>query len=168
MICLWYLIMVDNANFQTPKLVCDHMVSLIPSGTKTVLEPTPGKGNLVGALANYDVTAPENFWEWSGNWDCIVMNPPFSPMSEGYKILYRCMKMSTNIIALMPWLTLINSEKRTQDIVSFGLRSITHLPRSTFAGSRVQTCILEMSLGYGGITEWSYFPPTKLKESYVR
>lgn len=136
--------------------ICEYMVSLIPYGTKTVLEPTPGKGNLVKALACYKITVPEDFFIWSGSWDCIVMNPPFTPMAQGYRILYRCMKMSNNIIALMPWLTLINSEKRTQNIIDFGLCSITHLPRSVFAGSRVQTCILEMNLGYHGVTKWSY------------
>ena len=52
--------------------------------------------------------------------------------------------MTNNIIALMPYLAIINGEKRTNDIMNFGLKSITHLPRSTFKGSRVQTCILEM------------------------
>ncbi len=141
-------------NFQTPKWVCDYMISLIPPDVKTVLEPTPGEGNLVKALAGYHITAPDEFWVISGWWDCIAMNPPFTPMSQGYKILYRCMEMSDIIIALMPWLTLINSEKRTQDIVGFGLQSVTHLPRKAFAGSRVQTCILKMKRGYRRETTW--------------
>ena len=62
------------------------------------------------------------------------MNPPFSPMKQGYEILYKCMNMTDNIIALMPYLTIINGEKRTQDIMNWGLKSITHLPRSTFKG----------------------------------
>jgi hypothetical protein len=42
---------------------------------------------------------------------------------------------------------IINGEKRTNDIMKWGLKSITHLPRSTFKGSRFQTCILEMKRG---------------------
>ena len=58
------------------------------------------------------------------------------------------MEMSDNIVALMPWLTIINSQKRTSDIINFGLKSITHLPRSIFKGARVQTCILQMEKEY--------------------
>jgi hypothetical protein len=67
------------------------------------------------------------------------------------------MEMSDNIIALMPWLTMINGAKRTKDIMDFGLVSITHLPRKVFDGSRVQTCILEMRRGYTGKTEIASF-----------
>lgn len=127
------------------------MVSLLPAGTSTVLEPTPGEGNLVRALNGYQVTAPSEFWGVVGRFDAVVMNPPFTPMEEGYRILYAVMEMSDIIIALMPWLTLINSEKRTNDIESFGLKGVTHLPRSAFKGSRVQTCILEMHRGFMGM-----------------
>jgi len=68
--------------------------------------------------------------------------------------VFACMEMSDNIIALMPWLTMINGQKRTSDIIDFGLVSITHLPRSIFNGARVQTCILQMSKGYKGKTEF--------------
>jgi hypothetical protein len=138
-------------DFQTHPVVCKYMASLLPAGVSTVLEPTPGLGNLVRALSGYQVTAPCEFWEVSGRFDAVVMNPPFTPMAEGYRILYAVMQMSDIIIALMPWLTIINSEKRTADIKNYGLRSVTHLPRSAFPGARVQTCILEMQKGYDGI-----------------
>lgn len=138
-----------SEQFQTPEWVCDYMISLIPPSVETVLEPTPGKGNLVNALNGYQVTAPDDFWQVSsGHWDAIVMNPPFSPMKQGYDILYQCMEMSDIIIALMPWLVLINADRRTEDIVNFGLRSVTHLPRAAFRPARAQTCILEMRRGY--------------------
>ena len=128
------------------------MVGILPgSGIKTVLEPTPGAGNIVKELRGYnkyDICAPNEFWDIDGRFDAVVMNPPFTPMVTGYKILYRVMEMSDIIVALMPWLTIINSEKRTRDIVGFGLKSITHMPRSVFPGSRVQTCILNMAKGY--------------------
>jgi len=137
-------------DFQTPQNICELMVSMIPSGSITVLEPTPGIGNLVNALKieKYEVIAPSDFWETSGFFDAIVMNPPFTPMLKGYEILDKCLSLSNNIIALMPWLTVINSEKRTKKIVEFGLKTITHLPRSTFKGSRVQTCILQIINGW--------------------
>ena len=100
--------------------------------------------------------APDgNFFEMEKRrYDWVVMNPPFTPMKKGYQILYECMEMSDNIIALMPWLTIINGQKRTADIMEFGLVSITHLPRSIFKGARVQTCIMQMRKGYKGRTEF--------------
>lgn len=149
--------MVDG-NFQTPLDVCDYMVSLVPSGVQTILEPTPGEGNLVGQLKrDYIVVSPDEFWSVSGYFDAVVMNPPFSPMDVGYKIFYRVMEMTNVIIALMPWLILINSSKRALDIHNFGLVSVTHLPRAVFNGSRVQTCILKMVRGYQGQTEFCFY-----------
>ena len=137
----------SNKHFQTPEWCCEYMVNFLPDNCGSILEPTPGKGNLVKALQSKgEVIAPINFSSLPEDsfFDWIVMNPPFSPMKVGYEILDKCMKMSNNIVALMPWLTIINSEKRTKKIMDFGLFSITHLPRKTFPGSRVQTCILHM------------------------
>lgn len=147
---------MDNVNFQTPAYICEYMTSLIESSGHSILEPTKGSGNLVTALkAKGKVTAPEDFFKiQKTRFDYIVMNPPFTPMKLGYEILYRCMQMTDNIIALMPWLTLINSQKRTNDVTAFGLKSITHLPRTVFQGSRVQTCILQMKKGYTGETRF--------------
>jgi hypothetical protein len=130
------------------------MAAMLPAGVETVLEPTPGQGNLVKALVEegYHVTAPNDFWSVAGRFDAVVMNPPFSPMAQGYQILFAVMEMSDVIIALMPWLTLINAKGRTETIRQFGLRSVTHLPRDAFPGSRVQTCILYLDKGYQGET----------------
>lgn len=148
-----------KSDFQTPPAVCDYMAQhILPS--HTVLEPTPGEGNLVKALKHWDgnVTAPKDFFKMKKRrFDYVVMNPPFSPHSLGYKILYECMEMSDNIIALMPWLTIINGKKRTKDITEFGLVSITHLPRDVFKGSRVQCCILQMKKGYSGTTQFKNY-----------
>ena len=140
----------SSDHFQTPDWCCEYMASFLPDDCPSILEPTPGKGNLVKALkkkGHVVDTGRDDFFDipdwFSVDW--IVMNPPFTPMKVGYKILDKCMKMSDNIIALMPWLTIINSEKRTKKIMDFGLKSIVHLPRKTFPGSRVQTCILELS-----------------------
>lgn len=141
----------SNEHFQTPEWCCKYMASFLPENCGTILEPTPGKGNLVKALyPRGSVIAPSNFFDLKENssFDWVVMNPPFTPMKKGYEILDKCMEMSNNIIALMPWLTIINSERRTEKIMDFGLRSITHLPRKTFPGSRVQTCILQMHKGW--------------------
>ena len=143
--------------FQTPDWCCKYMAGLIPPSCRTVLEPTPGAGNLVAVLGDRDITAPDgNFWHeiaprnlW---FDCVVMNPPFSPPLLGYQILLRCMAMTDQIIALMPWLTIINSVHRTKLIRDYGLVSVTHLPRSTFPGTRVQCCILQMRRGFLGVT----------------
>ena len=147
-------------NFQTPERICKYMASFLPENAGLILEPTAGKGNLVKELERYgDVFAPDDFYKMSEvKFDWIVMNPPFTPMKQGYDILYKCMDMSDNIIALMPYLTIINGEKRTSDIMNWGLKSITHLPRSVFKGSRVQTCILEMKRGYNGDTIFKTLP----------
>lgn len=148
-------------NFQTPLYVCDYIASLVPDNAGNILEPTAGQGNLVKSLEGKgNIITPLDFdtFEPSQKIDWIVMNPPFSPMKKGYEILYRCMDMSDNIIALMPYLTMINGEKRTNDILNWGLKSITHLPRSVFKGSRVQTLILEMSKGFKGATEFKLLP----------
>jgi len=149
---------IDLINFQTPSWVCEKMVALVPAAVGTILEPTPGNGNLVKALSkNYKVITYNSFEEISGRFQAIVMNPPFSPMSLGYSILYKCMEMSNIIIALMPWLTIINSEKRLNKIIDFGLESIIHLPRNAFPGSRVQCCILKMIKGYNSIIRFERF-----------
>ena len=142
------------ADFQTQERECNLMVSMLPHGISQVLEPTPGEGNLVRALQaeGYQVVAPNNFWDVSGRYEAVVMNPPFTPMKTGYEILYQVMQMSDIVIALMPWLTIINSNKRTSDIKAFGLKSVTHLPRNAFPGSRVQTCVLNMCKGFVGDT----------------
>ena len=146
-------------DFQTPPEICDYMATLIPSNAGKILEPTMGSGNLVRACREKgEIITPGDFFKMKQQrFDWIVMNPPFTPMALGYKILYECMKMSNNIIALMPWLVIINGEKRTGDILNFGLVSITHLPRKIFGGSRVQTCILEMRKGYFGKTEFKSY-----------
>lgn len=149
-------------DFQTPTYICNYMVSLIEGNPITILEPTPGEGNLVKSLQTLTFTkihTPDDFFTYNhlDKYDYIVMNPPFTPMKLGYEILYECMDMSDNIIALMPWLTMINSEKRTKDIMDFGLKSITHLPRKVFNGSRVQTCILDMKKDYKGQTKFYNF-----------
>lgn len=155
----------DNKNFQTPEWCCELMASLVPEGTETVLEPTPGGGNLVKSLSKkFSVVSPDgDFFDFdmSSSPKCVVMNPPFTPMVKGYKILYRCMERADVIITLLPWLAIINSEKRTRDIMEFGLERIIHLPRSTFKGSRVQCCILVMLRGYKGATAFETAKTTK-------
>lgn len=145
----------SSDEFQTPLHICEYMAGFLPISAGRILEPTPGCGNLVSVLNGHgDVTAPVDFFEIDGRFDWVVMNPPFTPMKLGYEILFKCMEMSDHIIALMPWLTMINSESRTKRIMEYGVRSITHLPRNVFKGSRVQTCILEMDRGWNSGTSF--------------
>jgi type I restriction-modification system DNA methylase subunit len=139
------------------------MVSLIPNGVKTVLEPTAGAGNIVSLLTNYDVTTPKDFFQFDKRrFDCIVTNPPFSSkyafgvppelnrqgMRLGYYILTQCMQMSDIVIALMPWFTISDSDVRLRAFKRFGLKSVTALPRKTFQYARIQTVVLELVKGY--------------------
>lgn len=160
-------------DFQTPPNVCKYMASLIPEGTKTVLEPTPGQGNLVRALSGYQVTAPDNYWDMDKKqqFDCIASNLPFSSktfwgcpqkyegkgMIVAYRVLGELMGMSDNIIALMPWFTISDSDVRLRSIKQYGLISVTALPRKTFQYARIQTCVLQLQKGYAGKTEFKVF-----------
>lgn len=157
----------QGRDFQTPPWVCELILDKLvwmPDSHEhggTILEPTPGQGNIVSAIKSHfpdaNIIAPEDFWNipTDSKFDAIVANPPFSPMSTGYAMLGRFMEMSDIVIALMPWLTLINSQKRTAEIMKYGLVEVTHLPRSAFPGSRVQTCILSLHRGWQNDTTFS-------------
>lgn len=149
-----------STDFQTIPIVANYMASLMPDQCGTILEPTPGLGNLVRATEHKGIiTAPVNFEDIpaGSRFDWAIMNPPFTPMKEGYRFLQEVMLMTDNIIALLPWFILINSEKRINDIKAFGLTSVTHLPRKTFAGCRIQCCVLEMHKGFTGPTILKHF-----------
>ena len=161
-------------NFQTPINICEYMVSLIPEGVVDVFEPTPGKGNLVEAIkcGGYNVEYPEGdfFLHVLKRFGAVLLNPPFSEKSAyienmppeidakgmkiGYHILTECMKYSDNVIALMPWFTLSDSDVRMRFLKDFGLKSVTPLPRKTFDYARIQTVVIVLQKGYKGHTEF--------------
>lgn len=169
---------IPDPNFQTPLHICQYMVEMVPAQARNILEPTPGLGNLVAELKKvgtggygpkYNITAPEDFFlEPKRHYDCVVMNPPFTAKSAflqnapanaetkgmkiGYHILKACMEMSDNIIALMPWYTIADSDVRLRELKSFGMKSLTALPRKTFNYARVQTVIIELDRQYKGPT----------------
>lgn len=144
-------------DFQTRKEVAEYMTSLIPFNAGTILEPTPGLGQLAeAAKSRGTVIAPERFEDLpiGLKTDWAIMNPPFTPISEAFRFLSEVMKITDNIVALVPWLTIINSDKRSKFLKEYGLRSVTHLPRKAFPGARVQCCVLNLQKGYSGITEF--------------
>jgi type I restriction-modification system DNA methylase subunit len=162
-----------DPNFQTPVEVCEYMVELIPEWVVSVLEPTPGLGNIVNALykkMKYNITEADDYFliDKSKKFDCIVMNPPFSSKSAfmdnapagveikgmklGYHILKECMEMSNNVIALMPWYTISDSDVRMRYLKQYGIKSLTALPRKTFQYARIQTVVIELERGYKGDT----------------
>jgi hypothetical protein len=147
------------------------MVSLLPAGVKTVLEPTPGIGNIKNALqsAGYQVTAPQDYFliDQRQKFDAVVMNPPFSSkftfmenapvadigksgMRMGYWFLTECMKKAPVVIALMPWFTISDSDVRLRMLIRYGLKSLTALPRKTFKYARIQTVVIHLEKGYMG------------------
>lgn len=170
-----------DTNFQTPKEVCSYMASLVPEESINVLEPTPGVGNLVEALTKrgFSPNHPIDYFLMRDlildtKWDCVVMNPPFSSKSAslknapvewrdvrgmkfGYKMLLEMMSISDNIIALMPWFTISDSDVRLRRIKGYGLKSLTALPRKTFRYARIQTVILELEKGYDQETNFKVF-----------
>lgn len=168
-----------KADFQTPEDVANYMCSLIPppSGCRSVLEPTPGIGTIKNILLQkgYDVTAPEDYFLLDRGlmFDAIVMNPPFSHkftvienapleihkagMRMGYWFLTDCMRRSTNIVALMPWFTISDSDVRLRMLYRYGLRSLTALPRKTFQFARIQTVVIHLEKGFKGETLFKAF-----------
>lgn len=169
-----------GAGFQTPTNVGLYMKSLIPKDAITVLEPTPGEGNLVKLLNEYEVTAPSNFFALDPQrFDCIIMNPPFSRkyaygvpdhveangLRLGYHILLECMKMSDNVIALMPLFTISDSDVRLRYLKQFGLKSITILPRKTFKYVRIQTAVFELIKGWQEPTIFEAFELMKISQN---
>lgn len=165
-----------SVDFQTPPEICKYMASLIPKGSVSILEPTPGVGNIVEILrgGGYDITCPVDFFTMKKKrFDCVVMNPPFSSkftflknaptgsdfkgMKMGYWFLTECMKMSDNIIALMPWFTLSDSDVRLRHLKSWGMISVTALPRKTFEYARIQTVVLQMKKGYKDETQFKVY-----------
>lgn len=169
----------DQINdFQTPCEVADYMANMVPLYAYTILEPTPGKGNIVQALrrslpaGGFDITAPADWWvlDKTLRFDAVVCNFPFSSKSffncpEKYKqggmvVLYDqlevVMEMSDRVIALVPWFVIIDSDVRTRALFDYGLISVTALPRKVFGYARIQTCILELEKGYKGETEFKY------------
>lgn len=164
-----------KAAFQTPKFVGEYMVSLIPQSAKTILEPTPGKGQIVELLKDYQVTAPDDFFllDKSIKFDCVIMNPPFSKkyanlknaaeeyskygMTVGYKMLEDCLQLSSNVIALMPWFVMLDSDVRMRHLKRYGIKSLTALPRKTFDYSRIQTVVMELVKGWQEPTTFKVF-----------
>lgn len=149
-----------DPNFQTPTIVAEYMAGMLPHNCGTILEPTPGLGNLVKAAEPYgQVITPNRFEdiEKGSRFDWAIMNPPFTPMQEGYRFLTEVMEMTDNIVALLPWFILINSERRFTQIKTYGLVSVTTLPRKTFPGCRIQVCVLKLQKGYTGDTIFTSF-----------
>lgn len=58
------------------------------------------------------------------------------------------MEMSDNVIALMPWYTISDSDVRMRYLKDYGIKSLTALPRKTFQYARIQTVIIELEKGY--------------------
>lgn len=171
---------IKGVDFQTPIRVAEYMADMVPAGLKNILEPTPGEGNIVKALGRFplrglQVTSPADYFllDKSLRFDCVVMNPPFSAkytfldnatedytkhgMRLGYHILKECMEMSDNVIALMPWFTISDSDVRLRFLRDYGIVSITALPRKTFQYARIQTCVLHLQKGYQGETKFKVF-----------
>jgi hypothetical protein len=157
------------------------MADMLSMPLLKVLEPTPGKGNLVNALKErgHLVTAPVDFFLLSKTktFDAVVLNPPFSSrytdmtnapmelnksgMFVGYWILKECMQKADEIIALMPQFVLGDSDVRVRAFCNYGLKSVTFLPRKTFNYARIQTIILHLQRGYNGITETKFLHVNK-------
>ncbi len=157
--------MVGIMHFQTPEWVCKIMARQIEYNPIFILEPTPGEGNLVKVLKSQFpdaiIDAPDDFYRFYANnhagYHIIIANPPFTPMNLGYRMLEDFFGIvHQQIIILLPWMALINSERRTKKYIEKGLKKIIHLPRKAFPGARVQCCILVFKREYTGDIIFEY------------
>lgn len=151
---------IPSDQFQTPQVVAKYMARLIPLTTNTILEPTPGIGMLVAELRQRGpVYAPNRYEDIPAGYRCgyCAMNPPFTPMAEGFRYLQGVMGMCDHIVALLPWFIIINSERRLKIIQDFGLEQVISIPRKTFPGPRIQCCILVLKKGYADDTLFKSF-----------
>lgn len=48
----------------------------------------------------------------------------------------------------MPWYTIADSDVRLKFLKSYGIVSLTALPRKTFKYARIQTCVMHLRQGY--------------------
>ena len=146
------------------------MVSMIDDKAKTILEPTPGEGNLINAVkerfSEVNIIAPENYFDWEQQEvDCTIMNPPFTDKqlittNASHKVrelkgmaitgyfVYEAMKYSKEVIALIPYYFIINSAKRVEELMKFGFVSLTNLPRGVFGNLSVQVCVIHLRAGH--------------------
>lgn len=144
----------DNEKFQTPKWLCDKIAKAIDlPNDSTILEPTPGAGNLVKALTKFKVSTPvSDFWDLDDpihkeKFDAVVMNPPFS---DAECILMKCMQLSDMVVAIVPWITILSSDKRTSKIREWGIEKVWHLPRKVFSGISSSLMVIFLKKGYKG------------------
>ena len=77
-------------------------------------------------------------------------------MKVGYHILEECLKRSLNVIALMPWFTISDSDVRLRMLIEWGLKSVTLLPRKTFDYTVIQTVVLELEKGFNDPMQFKY------------
>jgi hypothetical protein len=161
----------DNVNFQTPPYLCNFIAEVVKQSLgpdELIVEPTPGAGNMVAALRAGGFQRveypPGDFFKWlpSAGPAAIVGNPPWSPMTKAYEILFRCLDMNPRLVVMvMPWMTLLNSDSRIQKLAAKGLNSIIALPRSVFPGIRAGCCILVFTPELGTVQEVGVRFPTK-------
>lgn len=163
-------------DFQTPLWLCEYMASMVPANCRTVLEPTPGSGNLVNALLarGFEVIAPADYFKLDRTlyYDAVVMNPPFMPENltgdipreitafrrgshTGYWFIYEMMNRAPYVLTIIPWYFVINSHRRTRTLFNHGFKSVTNLSRNTFKEKiKAQVCLIELQQGYTGPCEF--------------
>lgn len=145
--------------YYTPEWLSEYMISLIDKEIPfSVFDPTPGpNSSILSAVRKVypcNVSVEElkgDFWDIDiSHVDIIVANPPFFPYSKVYQYLERFILIADQIICIIPWYTIINSERRTEKIIKSGLKRIVNVSRSAFPKIRVQICVLDIQKGYCG------------------
>jgi hypothetical protein len=156
-------------DWSTAEWIVDRMfaemlqaVPMIGNGQRNirVLEPTPGEGAMLSHLkvkfALWDgivyKAAKGDFFDMPvQKVDVAFVNPPFTPTKYMMEIMGRVFSFEPKVVvAVMPWLALVNSTRRMQNFIDKGMSKVIALPRRAFSGGRVQTCIVVIREGHTG------------------
>jgi type I restriction-modification system DNA methylase subunit len=155
----------DFQFFETPPDVVDQLLDLadIRKG-ELVLEPSAGKGRIASRVpccdcvelnpinreylksSGYNVVG-EDFLEFSGEYDVIIANPPFSKQQDISHIIRMVKLAKRRVVSVASASILFRTNKKTEAFRKFvddmgG--TITPLPEKSFSksGTNVNTCIV--------------------------
>jgi len=151
--------------FETPSKLASELIEMacIQQG-ETVLEPNAGKGSIASLIAHCHCIElnPENraylvdngynlvgkdFLDFSGEYDVIIANPPFTRQQDIDHINHMIKIAKRKVVSIASASVLFRDNKKTVDfrnkIEAMG-GTITMLPEKTFSksGTNVNTCVV--------------------------
>lgn len=151
--------------FETPVELAEKLVAMADIGGQTVLEPSAGRGRIASLVPGCDVIelnpgnrqyledngyriVHDDFMTFSGGYDVIVANPPFSKQQD-IDHVNRMLDIAETVVSVMSASVLWRDNKKTLEfrdrVASLG-GSFTELPDEAFkeSGTLVKTCVVRV------------------------